>query len=151
MIHNYYYLDEAGEVAGPVDVTIMRLMLSNKVLNAKSRVCLQGTDTWQALSKYPELALSTEEMVALRHQVDAKEAMVPGIVGWFRLIGWVVVALGVLGMVLSLVTMMLPAVLGFALVTIPLAALMFGAGWLLTWTHETRCAALRIARHLEQD
>ncbi len=153
MTHNYYYLDEAGEIAGPLDVTLMRAMLSSKALTGKSQVCRQGTDKWQKLSAYPELALSHDDMLAIRLANEAKAHAVPGIVGWFRLCGWVIVVLGVICMALGLLATPL-GVLSVPVVAasvIPLAALMFGAGWVLTWLSQIQADVAAMRHRIEQD
>lgn len=46
---NWYYLDEAGNVVGPIDESSLRDLRHNGVLKNDSQVCREGTEDWVSL------------------------------------------------------------------------------------------------------
>ena len=63
---NWYYLDDAGQVAGPVTESALLDMQASGTLNNESQICREGTEAWTSLGKTFGSAASKNHLLRCR-------------------------------------------------------------------------------------
>ena len=70
--NRYYYLDQDGNVHGPVWLSMMRDLYRKGRLMMSSEVSLTGTDDWQRMEFHPEIFEKEARLPALKQMARAK-------------------------------------------------------------------------------